>query len=223
MSSPGTPTRPAAGSQEARALATAIREATLSPEALGVAAAGAVLTREALALWRPWRLSGGTWIREDGRADSVQWVDLPDCPAWDLERLERLYFAWVPRLVASQVRPHWNDSDGSLRLAIEPLAWPPVIRMDPAELTSETRRRPIVGGWLATSGGSLDFELRTHGAGRRLVVAVRGLSPRLPLFLYLRIQTPLHERSTYAFLREMRRRCQRGLSASPTPRRLGLR
>ena len=180
----------------------------LAPRALGEAAAGPVLTREALALWRPWLLSGGTWTRDSGLVDSVQWVDLPDCPAWDLAGLERLYFAWVPRLVASQVLPHWHPSEGSLHLAIEPFAWPPVIRMDPPRVTSETWCRPIVGGWLATPGGSLDFELRPRDTGARLVVAVRGLAPRLPKHLYYRIQSPLHERSTYAFLREMRRRCR---------------
>jgi len=186
----------------------------LAPRALAEAAAGKFQTREALALWRPWLLSGGTWTRESGLVDSVQWVDLPDCPAWDLQSLERLYFAWVPRLVAGHVLPHWHPSDGSLRLAIEPFAWPPAIRMEPALVTSETWRRPIIGGWLATPGGSLDFELRARDTGRRLVVAVRGLSPRLPKPLYYRIQSRLHERSTYAFLREMRRRCRLS-SAAP--------
>lgn len=180
----------------------------LAPRALAEDAAGKALTREALALWRPWLLSGGTWTRDSGLVDSVQWVDLPDCPAWDLSMVERHYFAWVPRLVATMVRPHWHPSDGSLRLAIEPFAWPPAIRMQPPLITAETWRRPIIGGWLATPGGSLDFELRPRDGGRRLIVAVRALSPRLPEPLYYRIQSRLHERSTYAFLREMRRRCR---------------
>lgn len=180
------------------------------------------MTQEALAYWRPWLLSGGTWTRETGLVDSVQWVDLPDCPGWDLADLERLYFAWVPRLVAYHVLPHYHPSDGSLCLAIEPFGWPPAIRMDAPQLTAETRVRPIIGGWLAAApGGSLDFELRPHPGGRRLVVAVRGLAPRLPKPLYYRIQSRMHERSTFAFLREMSRRCRtlNGAARSPAPPR----
>ena len=143
----------------------------------------------------------------------MQWVDLPDCPRWALADLERLYFAWVPRLCASHVLPRWSE-EGTLRIAIEPFGWPPAIRMERAQVEEETWVRPIVGGWLAAPGGSLEFELRAHAQGRRLIVAVRDLSPRLPKPLYFRLQATMHERSTYAFLREMKRRC-----VGPTKRR----
>ncbi|MBL4847278.1 MAG: hypothetical protein JKY65_17300 [Planctomycetes bacterium] len=104
--------------------------------------------------------------------------------------------------------PYWSP-DGTLRLAIEPFEWPSVIRMTEAHVGEETWARSIVGGWLAVPGGSLAFELRARPGGRRLIVAVRDLNPRLPKPLYLTVQATMHERSTFAFLREMRRRCPR--------------
>ena len=127
----------------------------------------------------------------------------------DLAWVERHYFAWVPRLAGQAVHPHYLP-DGRLELAPWPLDWPRLIKMAPVVLEQDARHRrrirPIRGGFLAKPGGSLEFELLRRPGGRRLVVAVRALSPRLPLGLYLSVQTPLHERSTFAFLREVNRR-----------------
>jgi hypothetical protein len=160
---------------------------------------------EELASWRPGALRGGTWTRPSGLADSVQWVDLPACPALDLSAVERAYFAWVPRLSAGGVRARWSEhAPGPLTLCAQPLDWPPMIRMDVPRQSSTQRARPILGGALAHAGGSLAFELLDRSEGRRLVVAVRGLRPRLPLSVYLALQAPVHERSTNAFLRQAR-------------------
>ena len=164
---------------------------------------------EERARWRAGRMAGSTWIRRDGRADSVQWLDLPGEQELDLAWVERHYFAWVPRLAGQAVHPHYLP-DGGLELAPRPLDWPRLIRMAPVvseeDAVHRRRIRPIRGGFLAKPGGSLEFELLRRPAGRRLVVAVRALSPRLPLGLYLSVQTPMHERSTFAFLREVNRR-----------------
>lgn len=131
----------------------------------------------------------------------MQWIDLPRCPELDLGDLERAYFKWVPRLTVDGVRPHWSDQ--GLFLAPEPFGWPRLIRMDPAQDEPGLRVRAIIGGFLAGRGGAIEFELRPFPAGRRLVVAVRGLRPRLPAWLYLRLQSRMHVRSTFAFLRQM--------------------
>lgn len=138
----------------------------------------------------------------------MQWLDLPACPALSFAALEALYFAWVPRLSSGMVRPYWSGApaSSSLRLGIEPLGWPCAIRMGPPAREVERWSRPILGGLLARGAGSLDFEVLARAEGRRLVVAVRGLSPRLPRSLYYPIQSQLHERSTFAYLREIARR-----------------
>ena len=140
----------------------------------------------------------------------MQWVDLPACPALSFAALERLYFAWVPRLSAGMVQPLWSEPSGlgTLRLAILPLRWPSAIRMDAPQRGPERWSRPIRGGLLAKGHGSLDFELLARPEGRRLVVSVRGLDPRLPRALYYPIQSQLHERSTLAYLREIVRRLE---------------
>lgn len=168
---------------------------------------------EERAPWRPWEPAGSTWIRTDGRADSVQWIDLPTSTPFDLAWAERHYFAWVPRLCAHLVQPN-SLAAGELFLAPEPLAWPPLIFMRAREGDERRRVRPIEGGFLARAGGSLDFELLERPRGLRLVVAVRGLRPRLPLLLYLALQTPMHQRSSWAFLREVRRRVAATLGES---------
>ena len=156
------------------------------------------------ARFRPPLLQGGTWRLPDGRFESIQWLDLPVERELDLEVMERAYFAWVPRLSAEMVRPHWlAGPSGPLFLAIEPLGFPPVIRLEAPQLGEGQRWRGILGGTLAYPGGSFGFCQLPMPGGLRLVVSVRRLRARLPDFLYLRLQTPLHERSTYASLREL--------------------
>jgi hypothetical protein len=153
--------------------------------------------------WQPGKLCGGTWVRPDGGIDSVQWVDLEDAEDMRLDAIEREYFRWVPRLSAGMVR--LRQAGTRLTLGIEPFHWPRVIRLAAVRETEELRERDIEGGFLAHPGGLLGFELRRREEGRRLVVAVRRLEPRLPRWLYFLVQAPLHERSTFAFLRQARR------------------
>jgi hypothetical protein len=175
------------------------RRLPVPPDAYTAAVAGP----ERRSPWTPGRLAGRTWEKPDGLVDSVQWIDLTACPALDLAALEREYFAWVPRIAVQMVRPSYGP-DG-LFLGVEPLLWPRLIRMAPAEQTAETRSRAIRGGFLARPGGWIAFELLPHPGGRRLVVALRDFDPRLPRWLYFRVQTRLHERSTFAFLRQVAR------------------
>lgn len=164
------------------------------------------------------RPAGATWPRGDGTYDSVQWLDLPARAAdLDLAALERAYFAWVPRIAAGAVGPVAGPGG---RLSIGPLltgARPPAIRMAAAvERTGEgvrRRGRPILGGFLASAGGELAFELGPAPSGApstasvRLRVALVGFRTRLPGWLYLPTQARLHVRSTFAFLREVARGC----------------
>lgn len=157
------------------------------------------------------RPTGATWPRGDGAYDSVQWLDLPPrAAALDLAALERAYFAWVPRIAADAVGPVAGPNG---RLSIGPLltgARPPAIRMAAAEERTQggvrRRGRAILGGFLASAGGELSFELGpAPGGGTRLRVALVGFRARLPGWLYLATQARLHVRSTFAFLREMGR------------------
>jgi hypothetical protein len=159
---------------------------------------------EWFAPWEPGKLHGGTWLRADGTVDSVQWLDLPGHPPLDLASLETLYFRWVPALTAGLVRPRAHP-DGRLSIGIEPWHWPQAIRMAPPHVGPGERVRPIEGGLLADAGGSIGFLIHPYPDGARLIVALRALRPRLPKWLYFRIQAAMHERSTFAFLREVRR------------------
>jgi hypothetical protein len=152
------------------------------------------------ASWAPLRLRGGTWVRADGSIDSVQWVDVPGLADVDMDALEPRYYAWVPRLSAGGVRPH---SDGDrLLLTFQPFHTPLVICMGPLQRTERSLVRSIDGGLLAHPGGTMGFEYEPHPEGVRLVVAMRAFRPRLPGWLYFGLQAQLHERSTFAFLRE---------------------
>lgn len=162
--------------------------------------------------WIPGRLRGGTWVTDYGGVDSVQWVDLPGPGNLDLAFLEPLYFAWVPCISVGTVKPRYDDS--LLSLGLVPFHWPVAIRMDEPQTTDTARVRSIQGGMLASGGGSIGFHALRRSEGARLVVAVRSLHPRLPLWLYFRIQARLHERSTFAFLRQVRRAWCRRANAS---------
>jgi hypothetical protein len=163
------------------------------------------------------RPRGGTWVRPDGAVDSIQWLDLdarrargaPD--VLDLAALERAYFAWVPRMAAGVVGPQRGRSgtDQPLRLGLLPWAWPVAIAMQPPETGPGRRARSILGGALAFAGGALAFELEPRpGDLLRVRVALTGFRPRAPLVVYLVTQRRLHERSTFAFLREVGRRVE---------------
>jgi hypothetical protein len=67
------------------------------------------------------------------------------------------------------------------------------------------RARRIVGGLLAHAGGALAFELLPVARATRVRVALTGFRPRMPRFIYLVTQRQLHERSTFAFLRQVAR------------------
>jgi len=158
---------------------------------------------------------GGVWIRQalrrqpDGSVDGVEWVDLPGRLDLDLPALEREYFdAWVPRVSAGLVGPRWSGGRADpLRIGPTPTgAWPPLIALGAAAASPDRWRREILGGLLAKPGGTLDFEVARGRGATRLVVAVRGLRPRLPHELYFRLQARLHVRSTFGFLREVARR-----------------
>ncbi|MBX3468180.1 MAG: hypothetical protein KF878_15015 [Planctomycetes bacterium] len=148
-------------------------------------------------------------MRPDRAVDSIQWIDLPRAPARDLATLERLYFAWVPRIGGHLAAP--DGAEGSARpLTIEVQApgRPPAIRMTPPEEAPGRRARRILGGLLAYAGGELAFEVGPapeRADHVRLTVALRAFRPRMPLPVYLMTQRRLHERSTFAFLREVAR------------------
>jgi hypothetical protein len=154
------------------------------------------------AAWTPLKPRGGTWERDDGSVDSVQWIDLPGPGPVDLAFLEPRYFAWVPRLSAGFVCPR-REPDGRLTMAVQPLHFPLAIGMGVLERDEHTLFRPIEGGMLAAPGGRIEFVRDVREDGTRLAVAVRSLRPRLPRWLYFRLQAQLHERSTFAFLREV--------------------
>ncbi len=163
---------------------------------------------ELTAAWTPLRPRSALIAYPDGSFDNLEWLDLPPGHArLDLARLERDYFAWVPRLTAGLVRPQWREP--ALSLGLEPLHRPTLIRMDAPGDGAGARARPIVGGILAEPGGSFGFELHPRAEGTRLVVAVRRLRPRLPGPVYRRVQARLHVRSTWAFLRDVARQAAR--------------
>ncbi|MCO5166084.1 MAG: hypothetical protein M9894_06915 [Planctomycetes bacterium] len=148
-------------------------------------------------------------MRPDRAVDSIQWIDLPSAPPQDLPALERLYFAWVPRIGGQLAAPDPAAVGSEAPLAIEVQApgRPPAIRMSAPEEAPGRRARRILGGLLAYPGGELAFELGPPpaAAGVRLTVALRAFRPRMPLPVYLLTQRRLHERSTFAFLREVAR------------------
>lgn len=152
--------------------------------------------------WQPRRPRSTLVEHADGTVDNLEWVDLPrGHPPLDLARLERLYFAWVPRLTVGLVTP--RHVGPGLVIGIEPLHLPIAIALGPASEREGERSRPILGGMLARAGGSFGFEQRVRPEGTRLVVAVRHLDPRMPRWLYRRLQARLHARSTLGFLREL--------------------
>jgi hypothetical protein len=113
----------------------------------------------------------------------------------------------VPRIGGELAAPDPGVAGTDAPLVIRPTlvpGAPPAIRMSAPELEPGRRARRILGGLLAYEGGELAFELGPAPEGRtRLTVALRAFRPRMPLFVYLLTQRQLHERSTFAFLREV--------------------
>lgn len=154
------------------------------------------------------RPEGGTWVRPDGSIDSIQWIDLPARPAMSLAALERAYFAWVPVIGGGLAAPDPAAAGTSRPLSIHTFAGPLAICMTTPEEGPSRRSRRITGGLLAFSGGELAFEVGpapTGSGATRVTVALTGFRPRMPRFLYWITQRQLHERSTFAFLREVAR------------------
>jgi hypothetical protein len=151
------------------------------------------------------RLRGYTRL-EAGVVDSVQALELPPGVATglgNLAALERLYFSWVPRLTSDLVRtaPATDAGwEGELQTRPTPTGWPLVMSLGPPVGGPNLRRRAILGGWLAESSGSFAIERR----GDALIVAVHDFRPKMPLSLYERFQVPLHDRVSYAFLRQIK-------------------
>lgn len=148
-------------------------------------------------------------MRPDRSIDSIQWIDLPGPPRQDLATLERLYFDWVPRIGGQLAAPEPGvaGTDRPLTIQAQVPGRLPAIRMAAPEVTPGRRARAIMGGLLAYAGGELAFEVapRPEDATVRLTVALRRFKPRMPLPIYLITQRRLHERSTFAFLREVAR------------------
>lgn len=162
------------------------------------------------------RPQGGTWVRPDGSIDSVQWIDLPAPPPQDLATLERTYFAWVPRIGGGLAGPDPRALGTPRALSIRTFAGPEAIRMTTPEEGPGRRARKITGGLLAFAGGELAFEVGPSPAepgGTRVTVALTGFRPRMPRFVYWLTQRQLHERSTFAFLREVARTVPRARPA----------
>jgi hypothetical protein len=148
-------------------------------------------------------------VRDDGSVDSVQWVLLPPGVQPDPLVVEQAYHAWGGRLCAHLLGPHYpgEPADG-LRIGFHPKAWACLISLGPLEGDPARSRRAIQGGLLARPGGHLAFEFEPRHGGTVLTVAVRGLRPRMPARLYQIVQRQMHERATFAFLRQCVRQLQ---------------
>ena len=156
----------------------------------------------------PGRPGGGTWLLDDGTFDSVQWVLLPAFEPPDPLQVEQAYHAWSSRITAHTVGIHYPQPDphAALWIGFAPEPWASLIRMGPLQGTRWSHRRMIQGGLLAGAGGYLAFDFERRERGVVVSVAVRTLRPRMPNWLYLIVQRRLHERATFAFLRQCVRR-----------------
>jgi hypothetical protein len=102
------------------------------------------------------------------------------------------YMRWLPRLLPWFLRVH-VEKDG---LCTFRFRWLPLslleLRFSPERSTSDRQLFYIEGGILARGGGRGRFEFRETLQRQSILAAIHDFSPRLPWFIYIFTQAPIH-------------------------------
>ena len=144
----------------------------------------------------------GGWKRPIAR--SVQRLPLPR--GRDAKWLGRSYVQWLGHLLPALLLVDAEADEITIRLRGRRA---PLLRLRPREVTSSTGRYvlDVAGGLLAAEAPSgeprLEFRITPDGEGA--IAALQDFEPRLPWWLYLWTQAPLHAAVMALFRRWLRR------------------
>lgn len=143
----------------------------------------------------------GGWKRPIAR--SVQRLPLPK--GRDADWLGRAYVEWLRRLFPAVLVVDTNEEETTIRLRG---LRSPLLRLRPREVTSSAGRYvlDVAGGLLAAEAPTGDprLEFRSTPDGESAISALQDYAPRLPWWLYLWTQAPLHAGVMAAFRRWLR-------------------
>ena len=144
----------------------------------------------------------GGWKRPIAR--SVQRLPLPE--GRDASWLGRAYVEWLGRLVPALLIVTTNEEETAIRLRG---LRAPLIRLRPRDVATSSGRYvlDVVGGVLAAESpsGEPRLEFRSTPDGDGALSALQDYEPRLPWWIYLWTQAPLHAAVMAAFRRWLRR------------------
>jgi hypothetical protein len=133
----------------------------------------------------------------------VRGARLPEDEEAALRLMDRLYYAWIPRLTGGTVEMV-EGKDGGLRARVVPIG-PVGLALGPPRLSKGRIERPVLSGWLVAAGsGSLGQELVGREDGVEIAVSLQGFKPRLfllPHELHDMTQARMHRRLSRAYLR----------------------
>ena len=144
----------------------------------------------------------GGWKRPIAR--SVQRLPLPRGRA--AEWLGRAYVDWLGRLFPALLVVETSEQETTIRLRG---GRAPLLRLRPREVTASAGRYvlDVAGGLLAAEAPTGDprLEFRSTPDGEGAIAALQDFAPRLPWWIYLWTQAPLHAAVMAAFRRWLRR------------------
>lgn len=145
---------------------------------------------------------GSTFSRE---TLLVAGARLPDELERFLTSMDRLYYAWIPRLTGGAVEIV-RDASGGAAAKVVPIG-PVGLALGAARIEGTRIERPILSGWLvAEASGTLAQELVPREGGVEVAVDLRGFRPRLLRLpggraLYDNAQESIHRRLSRGYLR----------------------
>jgi uncharacterized protein YbjT (DUF2867 family) len=164
--------------------------------------------RESLARALAARQSGapraflGERTRHVSDARSVQRLPLP--PGFDANRVAQEYERWLLRVLPILRTRRAGEHDISFTLA--PLSAPLLaLHYDPDESTPERSVMYVVGGALARPSERARLEFLCVPSKPEVLAAVHDFHPRLPWWLYVYTQAPIHHAIMLAFGRHLGR------------------
>ena len=144
----------------------------------------------------------GGWKRPIAR--SVQRLPLPR--GREAEWLGRAYVDWLGQLFPTLLVVETSEQETTIRLRG---GRAPLLRLQPRKSTASGGRYvlDVVGGLLAAEAPTGDprLEFRSTPDGEGAIAALQDFAPRLPWWIYLWTQAPLHAAVMAAFRRWLRR------------------
>jgi uncharacterized protein YbjT (DUF2867 family) len=140
-------------------------------------------------------------VRTVSLVESVQRMRLP--PNRDARWAAAEYARWLPRALRGWIRAE-VDGEENIRFYAPLLARALLVLMHAPTGSTRDRQLYFLGdGLLSRANEGARFEMRQVLDGQTLLVAIHDFRPRLPWYIYIATQAPVHARVMAAFRRRL--------------------